>query len=125
MKPPPSKSLALLVALLSFLTVLYLPTTSVADRALRCRGRLVHIGDFEADVISRCGEPDHIERWEELPDGHRFKFYDYKNDRYQLPERIRGPIQFERWTYDLEANRFTRYLFFENGELYKIERGDK
>ena len=41
------------------------------------------------------------------------------------PELIKGPILVERWTYNLGSNQFTRYLFFQNGKLYKIERGDK
>lgn len=111
--------------MLSILAVLYTPTTALADRALRCQGRLVYIGDHEADVRSKCGDPDHIEQWEENPNGDTSKIYDYKNERYQLPELIKGPIHVERWTYNLGSNRFTRYLFFQNGELYKIERGDK
>jgi len=113
------------IALLLLLMMLWLPVPVLADRALRCHGRLVVIGDLKADVRSKCGDPDHIEQWEKNRDGDTFQIYDYEKDRYQLPERIKGPIQVERWTYDLGPTRFTRYLFFQNGELYKIERGDK
>lgn len=115
----------ILIAVLSIMPVLYFTTIAFADRALRCQGRLVYIGDLKADVVSKCGKPDHIEQWEENPDGYTSKIYDYEKERYQLPELIKGPILVERWTYDLGANRFIRYLFFQNGELYKIERGDK
>jgi hypothetical protein len=111
--------------ILAALPFLYTPTTAFADRALRCQGRLVHIGDLKADVLSTCGEPDQIEQWEENPHGYTSKIYDYEKERYQLPELIKGPILIERWTYHLGSNRFTRYLVFENGELIKIERGDK
>ena len=111
--------------MLLVLTVLRLPNTVVADRALRCHGRLVYIGDLKADVLSKCGKPDHMEQWEETPDGYVSQVYDYEKDRYQLPKLVKGPIRMERWTYNLGSNRFTRYLFFQNGELYKIERGDK
>ena len=67
----------------------------------------------------------HIEQWEENPHGYTSKLYNYEKERYQLPELIKGPIVMERWTYKLGSNRFTRYLFFQNGTLYKIERGEK
>jgi len=111
--------------LLLILMVLWLPVAAFADRALRCHGRLVVTGDLKGAVLSKCGEPDHVEQWEKNLPGHTFQIYDYQKDRNQLPERIEGPIQVERWTYDLAPNRFTRYLFSQNGELYKIERGDK
>jgi hypothetical protein len=107
------------------LMIFYFSTIAFADRAFRCHGRLVYIGDLKTDVESKCGEPDHIDQWEENPNGYTSKIYDYEKERYQLPERIKGPIMFERWTYNLGSNLFTRYLFFQNGELYKIERGDK
>lgn len=114
------------VVMLSILTTVFsLPTISYADRALRCRNRLVYIGDLKAEVLSKCGKPDHIEKWEEHPNGYTSKIYDYEKERYQLPERIKGPILVERWTYNLGPNRFIRYLFFQNGTLYKIEQGDK
>ena len=110
---------------LAVLPIGYLPTAAFADRALRCQGRLVYIGDLKADVLSKCGEPDQIEQWEENPHGYTSKIYDYEKERYQLPELIKGPILVERWTYHLGSNRFTRYLLFQNGELIKIERGEK
>jgi hypothetical protein len=111
--------------ILLIITVIYFPTITFADRAFRCHGRLVYIGDPKTDVSSKCGEPDHIDQWEENPNGYTAKIYDYEKERYQLPELIKGPILYERWTYNLGPNQFTRYLFFQNGELYKIERGDK
>lgn len=120
-----SQILRLCQVVLSIWMIFYYPTNSFADRAFRCHGRLVYIGDPKTDVLSKCGEPDNIDRWEENPDGYTSKIYDYEKERYQLPELIKGPILFERWTYNLGSNQFTRYLFFQNGELYKIERGDK
>lgn len=113
------------IVLLLILPVVYLPTVSFTDRALRCQGRLVYLGDLKADVLSKCGKPDHIEQREEIPNGYRSQIYDYEKERYQLPKLIKGPILVERWTYNFGSNQFIRYLFFQNGELYKIERGDK
>ena len=113
------------IMILAMLPLLYVPTAAFADRALRCQGRLVYIGDLKADVLSKCGEPDQIEQWEENPHGDTSQIFDYEKERYQLPKLIKGPILVERWTYDLGSNRFTRYLIFQNGELIKIERGEK
>jgi hypothetical protein len=113
------------MVILAVLPILCMPPVAFADRALRCQGRLVYIGDLKADVLSKCGEPDQVEQWEENPHGYTSKIYDYEKERYQLPELIKGPILVERWTYDLGANRFTRYLIFQNGELIRIERGEK
>jgi len=113
------------LGIVSILPVLCLSTSAFADRAFRCHGSLVYIGDMKAEVLSTCGKPDHVDRWEEVPHGHRYRIFDYEKERYQLPERIKGPVRFERWTYNLGSNRFARYLLFQNGELYKIERGDK
>ena len=110
---------------LSLVQVLLFTSDAFADRTLRCHGRLIYIGDLKADVLSKCGKPDNIDQWEENPNGHTSKIYDYEKERYQLPELVKGPILFERWTYNLGSNRFARYLLFQNGELYKIERGDK
>lgn len=104
---------------------LVFPAMTYADRTFRCHGRLVAIGDVTTDVRSKCGEPDHIDQWEENPHGSTFKIYDYEKERYQLPELIKGPLRFERWTYDLGSTRLTRYLFFQNKKLYKIETGEK
>ena len=113
------------VFLLLILPVVYLPNVSFADRALRCQGRLVYLGDLKADVLSKCGKPNHIEQREENPNGYTSQIYDYEKERYQLPKLIKGPILVERWTYNFGSNQFIRYLYFQNGELYKIERGDK
>ncbi len=119
------KIFRLVQLILAMLMFFYFPTITFADRAFRCHGRLVYIGDPKADVFSKCGKPDHIEKWEENPNGYTSKIYDYEKERFQLPELIKGPILVERWTYNLGPNQFTRNLFFQNGELYKIERGDK
>ena len=125
MKLLESQIFRLCQVILSTLMLFYFPTITFADQAFRCHGRLIHVGDPKTNVSSKCGEPDHIEQWEENPNGYTSKIYDYEKERYQLPELIKGPILVERWTYNLGSNQFTRYLFFQNGKLYKIERGDK
>jgi hypothetical protein len=34
--------------------------------SLRCGLRLITEGDYKAKVLAKCGEPDHVEIWEEM-----------------------------------------------------------
>lgn len=117
------KRLFLLVFLIT--AVLCAPNRSTADRTFRCQGRIVEIGATKATVLSKCGEPDKIDQWEEDPDSYISQIYDYEKERYRLPKLIKGPVLMELWTYDLGFNRFIRYLYFQNGKLYKIKLGEK
>ena len=122
-KPRITAAVFLLIALASHLP----PVPSVlADNDLRCSNRLVSIGATPAEVTDKCGEPAHVEQWEEQIDGFVTQWFIYKTRSYQdLPQRIETPVRMERWTYDFGANRFIRYLTFQNGRLIKIDTGDK
>jgi hypothetical protein len=109
---------ALLVGLLSVGPV-------SADRSVRCEGRIVSIGTFKEEVRNKCGEPDHLEEWEEGQNTVISQYYDYEKERYILPRVVPGPIRMERWTYNFGSNRLIHYLYFKNGELYRIETGEK
>jgi len=119
------KRLQVTSLLLSFICVLLFQDNVTADSYLRCQGRLVSIGDTKAAVLNKCGQPDKRDQWEEDPNGTIAQIYDYKTERYIAPKRIEQPIQMERWTYILGSNKFIRYLFFQNGELIKIETGER
>ena len=41
------------------------------------------------------------------------------------PKMIVGPLQMERWTYNLGSNKFLNYLLFQNGELIQIKKQAK
>ena len=96
--------------------------------ALRCSGSIVSIGDTKSRVFEKCGEPDHIESWEE----ERIKKdYYHSYDHYRFHEGYREPflvkeyVKIEEWTYNLGPTSFIRYLLFENGRLKKINLGEK
>jgi len=111
--------------LLSLICVLLFTNDVVADSNLRCQGRLVSIGDTKAEVLDKCDHPDKRAQWEEDHNSTISQIYDYKTERYIAPKRIEQPIQMERWTYNMGANKFIRYLYFQNGELIKIETGER
>jgi len=89
---------------LLFLALLLLGGTPAA--AMRCGGRLVSTGDYSHEVLVRCGEPVHVERWEMLRQTEGFF-------SFQSWEQVRV----EEWLYNLGSNRFMRVLRFENGRL--------
>lgn len=117
--------LSIISLLLLFLSVLLFYNSAAADRYFRCQNQLVSIGDTAAQVLDKCGKPDKLDRWKEFQNGSMVQIYDYKTERYIAPQEVPNPIPMERWTYNLGDHRFTRYLYFQNGELIRIETGEK
>lgn len=114
-----------LLAMTVVLSALIFNAISVADNALRCNGSIVSLGATSREVLDKCGRPDQRESWETSHNQYVRQFFDYEKERFILPKLIVGPLQMERWTYDFGSNRFIRYLHFLNGELIKIQTGDK
>lgn len=92
---------------------------------LRCGGRLVDVGDYQYEVTAKCGPPTASRTWVEDRHAYFSHYYDRYNKQYHASLGRQGPNYYERWVYVLGAQRFTRYLLFENGVLIKIELGDK
>ncbi|MBI5062094.1 MAG: DUF2845 domain-containing protein [Desulfatitalea sp.] len=118
-------SIALRILLPTLLGGLLAVCQASADRSVRCEGRIVSIGTFKEEVREKCGTPDHLEEWEEGQSTVISEYYDYEKERYILPRFIPGPIRMERWTYNFGSTRLIHYLYFKNGQLYRIETGDK
>ena len=110
-------------------------TASAHAASLRCGVRLITIGDFKARVLAECGEPDHVEVWEE-EHVQRFNHhpgyygiyenYEYSNRNYEhgKPYRIRKLVIVEEWTYNHGPGRFMDHLRLENGIVRGIKSGD-
>jgi hypothetical protein len=105
--------------------LLIIISTAIADNSLRCSNRIVSVGATPAEVTDKCGEPVYVEQWEEGSESYISQFFDYETERYTAPRLIKAPLRMERWTYDFGTNKFIRYLTFQNGQLIKIETGDK
>ena len=95
--------------------------------SLRCGVRLISEGDYKAKVLAECGEPDHVEIWEE----ERIYRYYYKPEddqrlhrNYLKPRYVKDYIIVEEWTYNHGRYRFMDHIRFENGRVRKIESGD-
>ena len=83
--------------------------------SLRCKGRIVDVGDSAAEVLSLCGEPS-------------------KRTSTTLPvrsavrsgfTRFVGYSKAEQWTYDRGYGKFPAVLHFDNGVLRRIEHLSK
>ncbi len=95
--------------------------------AFRCGTRLISVGDSKFRVLSECGDPTHIDIWEEeriFRDFHTPKYTDSENQHYREFFVVKQQVTIERWTYNLGALKFIRYLTFENGSLVKIITGE-
>jgi hypothetical protein len=108
--------------------LLFMLFTDDSVAALRCGGRLVCEGDTEAEVIYKCGKPDHVESWEEERISRDFYvpvFHDRarRYSGYREPFLVKEHVRIEEWTYNFGSTRFIRYLLFENGILKDISIG--
>ena len=116
---------------LSFFTVLILFGLTDPCVAFRCGTELVDEGDTKYEVMHKCGEPDHIESWEEDRIQRDFglrREYDTHTGRYnwyRAPFLVNEKVRIEEWTYNPGPTEFIRYLRFENGILTNISTGDK
>lgn len=75
-------------------------------------GRQVQVGDSKYEVLTKLGEPvdknvQEIERRIRTKDGGFFN----------------ETVVIETWTFDFGANRFIRFVEFENGRVLRIDHG--
>jgi len=116
---------------LSLVTVLIAFGLTDPSFAFRCGTELVDEGDTKYEVMHKCGEPDHIESWEEDRIQRDFglrREYDNRTGRYncyRAPFLVNEKVRIEEWTYNPGPTEFIRYLRFENGILTNIATGDK
>ena len=125
-----SRSILILLIMLSILTL-----TDARATSLRCGVRLITEGDYKDRVLAECGEPDHVEVWEEeRVYGFRrhpsyygnYDDYEYARpgDRYGRPYRVKKLVIVEEWTYNHGRGRFMDHLRLENGIVVDITSGD-
>jgi hypothetical protein len=82
---------------------LYAP--AFAEDGLRCGSRLVTVGESEAEVAGKCGEPT-------------------TRNRQPVYSRRGAVIGFiDVWTYDFGPYDFVRVLTFANGVLDHVDVG--
>ena len=82
-----------------------------AHGTLRCKGRIIDVGDSAAQVLALCGEP-----------GKRIvsKFPVRAATRTGF-SRHTGYTTYEQWIYDRGWGKFPAVLHFDAGKLRRIE----
>ncbi len=126
-----TKRIACILLIMNALAAL-IPARAVG---LRCGVNLISEGDPKAKVLAQCGEPDHVELWEEervYRFRHHPRFYGIDDnyefgdpgDEYGRPYRVKKLIIVEDWTYNHGPGRFMDHLRLENGVVKKIISGD-
>lgn len=110
--------------LIIILTIMFSNTYAIS---LRCGVRLITEGDPKGKVLAECGEPDHVDIWEEE---RVYRYYYKPNDDYRYydeylePHYVKDHVIIEEWTYNHGPHRFMDYVRFENGRVRKIVSGD-
>jgi hypothetical protein len=123
------------LVLVIMLVTLGLTTISAHAASLRCGVRLITIGDYKDRVLAECGEPDHVQVWEEervYGFQHHpayygiYDNYDYgpATTEHGKPYRVKKLVIVEEWTYNHGPTRFMDHLRLENGIVRSINSGD-
>lgn len=108
-------------------TLLLVATTwNVVASDFSCDSKIVSIGDYRYDVLRKCGEPSHVEVWEEVRIRRDFSpgLFETGIGFYQSQQFLTGSVTVDEWVYNLGPNRLIRYLRFENSRLIRITEGD-
>ncbi|MDX8128814.1 DUF2845 domain-containing protein [Methylomonas sp. OY6] len=82
--------------------------------ALRCGHKLVQVGDYKAEVLDKCGEPDAVEQRRAIRGSRlRHPYGALEVDQFE-------EVLIEEWIYNFGPRKFQQLLEFEDGELKKI-----
>lgn len=85
--------------------------TADAYGTLRCKGRLVNVGDSTAKVLSLCGEPARrVVRQVPVRAGVQNGF-----------TRLYGLTTTERWIYDRGWGKFPAVFFIDDGVIRRVD----
>jgi hypothetical protein len=90
---------------------------------MRCGGELVKVGDFQQEVVAKCGDPQSVETFEDYPGRWVSKYDEDDQGRFKAPYLLKNPINKEIWTYQPGPNRLPYYLYFYKGRLTRLEIG--
>jgi len=77
--------------------------------AFRCGMDLVTLGDYQIQVLRKCGEP--------IQKAHRVAYRAVRLRNLGFEQETYVPVDIEEWTYNFGPTRFMELLQFENGRL--------
>ena len=114
------------ISCILMVTLLLTTTAVVIASDFRCGSKIITLRDHRYDVSRKCGEPSHVEAWEEVRIKRDFgtRLLETEMILHRLPLLVEERVTIEEWEYNLGSTRFIRYLRFENGRLIRITEGD-
>jgi hypothetical protein len=100
--------------------------SDVMDSDFICGSGIITIRDHKYDVLRKCGEPSHVDLWEEVRIKRDFGsgLLETEMEWRRWPLFAKELVTVEEWEYNLGSTRFIRYLRFENGRLIRITVGN-
>ncbi|WP_053094166.1 DUF2845 domain-containing protein [Cellvibrio sp. pealriver] len=94
--------------------------------SLRCKNKLVHIGDSKAEVIDKCGSPLMIDSFcQPIATSNQSQGVQYGDNNVQNNIVIQACENIDIWTYEPRKGKFTTHLYFAQGQLRGIRYGDR
>jgi len=108
------------------ITLLIAAASPIMASDFMCGSKIINTRDYKYDVLRKCGEPSHVEIWEEVRIKRDFGsgLSEMEMGLYRWPLFVKELVTIEEWEYNLGSNRFIRYLRFENGRLTRVTEGD-
>jgi hypothetical protein len=97
-----------------------------ADGGFRCpSGRLVSTGDHMSTVRKKCGDPAFtVQRTEKRKIKVKVRRWLSPSEHEDVSEEREIEVLVDEWTYDFGAERFIRYVLFEDARVTAVTTGE-
>ena len=120
------KMKAIQVSCILVVALLFVASSDIMASELVCGSSIITVGDRRYDVLRKCGDPSHVESWEEVRIRRDVGSWMLEPEKrfYLGPLFVNELVTIEEWEYNLGPTRFIRYLRFENGRLTRVTAGD-
>ncbi len=93
---------------------------------MRCKNKLVQLGDNKADVIDKCGAPLMTDNFcQPIATSNQPQGGQYGDNNVQNNIAIQACKNIDIWTYEPRKGKFTTHLYFSQGQLKAIRYGDR
>ena len=104
---------------------IFISGTAQAD-SMRCGTKLAQVGHTKADVTDICGSPIYTDSYcEPLTTNLQVQANQQGDNNIQNNIAIQSCRNIDIWTYKPGSGQLTAHLYFVEGKLRKIERGER
>jgi hypothetical protein len=106
-------------------TSIFFAGTAQAD-SLRCGTKLAQIGHTKAEVTEICGSPIYTDSYcEQLTINLQVQAQQQGDNNIQNNIAIQACRNIDIWTYKPGSGQLVTHMYFAEGKLRKIERGER